>query len=81
MSLSSEIDYIDELKYNEMELYKKIKNKKVAVALLPQLNGNDIAKKLKLPNIVAFYDNDKKAFYSFDSGEEVDDFNIILVIN
>ena len=81
LSLSSEIDYIDELKYNEMELYKKIKNKKVAVALLPQLNGNDIAKKLKLPNIVAFYDNDKKAFYSFDSGEEVDDFNIILVIN
>ena len=35
----------------------------------------------KLYFIVAFYDNVKKAFYSFDSGGEVNDFDIILVIN
>lgn len=83
LKIYSPVDYIDDLKYKNMKLYEKIKNKKVAVVLLPSNvnnNATNIISSLKINNIVAWYNNKTGHFYSFD-GQTTNDFDVILVIN
>ena len=57
---------VKEITYNSCKLYDEIKGKRVAVVLIPCGNINNISIKLKLKNIVAFYDYELKDFYSFE---------------
>lgn len=80
LKINSELDYIDELKYDKMPLYKKIENKKIAIIALPRAEDNRIDCHLKLNNIVAIYNHNDKKFYSFD-GKKTSDFDTILIVN
>ena len=80
LKINSELDYIDELEYDKMPLYKKIENKRIAIIVLPKAEGNRVDCHLKLNNIVAIYNHDDKKFYSFD-GKKTSNFDTILIIN
>lgn len=73
---------VKEITYNSCKLYDEIKGKRVAVVLIPCGNINNISIKLKLKNIVAFYDYELKDFYSFEDNNCIEhDFDTILIIN
>jgi hypothetical protein len=82
LNIKTESDYLDSLEYEEIKIYEKIKNKKVAVVLLPLSDNWPLNKKLKNKNIVAIYDAYRENFYSCeDKNLQADNFDIVLIIN
>lgn len=84
LKIPSSPDYIDDLKYKSMELYEKIKHKKVAVMLLPvNINSDvpdDITSPLEINNVIAYYDHKNNCF-RLPNGQITANFDIILIIN
>ena len=82
INLDKSKDFIEKIIYKPCPIYDKLKNKKVAVVILPYKNIKDISNFLMLKNIVAFFDHDLQDFVNVDNPKKLEkNFEIILVIN
>jgi hypothetical protein len=82
--ISDTMEWIEPFTPISKKIFKRIKNKKVAVVLLPPHKKSEMNDFLRLENIIAYWDHEDRKFYRFNITtvkEEVTNFDSILIIN
>lgn len=76
---------LDNISYNigfkESGIHNILLNNRVAIVLFPPNLLKNINKNLIYKNIVAYYDYEKCGFYSFSTGKQMKDFDVIIILN
>lgn len=67
------------LEANEIESI--LSNNRVGAVVFPESAIQNINKNMLYENIVAYYDYEKNAFYTFFDGKETENFDVILLLN
>lgn len=76
---SDNISY--DIGFEEGGIHNILLNNRVAIVLFPPNLLESINKNLIYKNIVAYYDYEKCDFYSFSTGEQIKDFDVIIILN
>lgn len=63
------------------EIESILSNNRIGVVVFPESAIQNINKNMLHENIVAYYDYEKNAFYTFSDGKETENFDVILLLN